>query len=140
MKPDRSARRAALAGVAMVAFASMVQSCRVVPRSRPIPADSAVEDTTGKIVELVVTNHNWSDVVVYLNHGSLRTRLGMVQTARSTVLRFPMSYAYARAVSLIAAPIGSPSSFESERFVLQPGQHAYWTIENSLSRSSLMIR
>jgi len=51
-----------------------------------------------------------------------------------------MSYAYARAVSLLAAPIGSPSTFESERFVLQPGQHAYWTIENSLPRSSLMIR
>jgi hypothetical protein len=138
MRSRRVVPRILTAASVMVALASALEGCRLAPRAHPLP--SALADTTGQVVELEVTNHNWSDVVVYLNHGSLRTRLGTVQTARSTVLRFPMSYAYARAISLVAAPIGSPSSFESERFVLQPGQHAYWTVENTLARSSLMIR
>jgi hypothetical protein len=127
-----------IAGTLMAALACLNQGCRLTSRSQPTPADPYADTTTA--IDLEVTNHNWNDVVVYVRHGGIRTRLGTVGTAKSIVLRFPRTYAYAAPISLIAAPIGNPSSFESERFIVQSGQSVFWTVENSLQRSSLMIR
>src|SRR4051812_25730077 len=108
---------------------------------RPAAAvDSVTGDSIPSFVDVQVANHNWADVVVYLNHGSTRTRLGSVGTARSSDFRFPASYAHGTSITLLVTPIGSPTRFESERFTVQPGQTVYWTIESTLVRSSLMIR
>lgn len=106
----------------------------------PAAIDSATGDSIPQFVDVQVANHNWADVVVYLNHGATRTRLGSVGTARASEFRFPASYAHGTSVTLLVTPIGSPTRFESERFTVQPGQTVYWTIESTLVRSSLMIR
>jgi hypothetical protein len=106
----------------------------------PAAIDSATGDSIPRFVDVQVANHNWADVIVYLNHGASRTRLGSVGTARASEFRFPASYAHGTSVTLLVTPIGSPARFESERFTVQPGQTVYWTIESSLARSSLMIR
>jgi hypothetical protein len=109
-------------------------------RSSTTSADSGADLSDTSVVDLQIDNHNWSDVVVSIVHGGTRTRLGTVHTATTTVLKFPLSYAFANSVSLVAAPIGSRSQFESERFRVLSGQRVYWSIETSLARSSLVVR
>lgn len=126
----------------LMAATGIAVGCRATPR-QPSPvsrADSTAGDSVPTFVDLRVDNHNWSDVVIYLLHGGTRTRLGTVSTARSTVFRFPASYAFANRVSLLVTAIGSPVRFESERFSVHAGQRVVWTIENTLTRSSLLIR
>lgn len=113
---------------------------RKAPPSTASAANGAERDSVPAFVELQVDNHNWSDVVVYLLHGGMRTRLGTVGTAHSTSFRFPASYAAADRVSLLVTPIGSQQRFESERFSVLSGQRVFWTVENALNRSSLLIR
>jgi uncharacterized protein YceK len=125
-----------------VFVAALESGCASLRHHRSSTTSSAavadVSDTS--FVDLQIDNHNWSDVVVSIVHGGTRTRLGTVHTASTTVLKFPFSYAFANAVSLVAAPIGSPSQFESERFRVLSGQRVYWSIESSLARSSLVVR
>ena len=110
------------------------------PSAADVTPAGAERDSVPKFIEVQVDNHNWSDVVIYLLHGGTRTRLGTVGTAHSTSFRFPASYAAADRVSLLVTPIGSPLRFESERFSVLSGQRVFWTVENALNRSSLLIR
>ena len=130
--------------VVMIAIAgfAITSGCRgAAGRSTPAPTDSAAAaDSVPRFIDVQIDNHNWSDVVIYVVHGGMRTRLGTAGTAKSTELRFPASYVFADRVSLLAAPIGSPARFQSERFKAYPGQRVILTIESTLSRSSLMVR
>ena len=90
---------------------------------------------------IMVSNHNWSDMNIYLVLNGTRRRLGTV-TSQSTE-EFPIP-AYALASSqriyLLADPIGSTQTFLSEPIQLNPGQRAEWRLENSMALSSLFIR
>jgi hypothetical protein len=137
MKRVEPARALILAGALTVAAAS---ACGRKPQSGDMSPVAAERDSVPKFVDVQVDNHNWSDVVVYLLHGGIRTRLGTVGTAQSISFRFPASYAVVDRVSLLVAPIGSSQRFESERFSVLSGQRVFWTIENTLNRSSLLVR
>ena len=91
-------------------------------------------------VSVEVENHNWSDMVIYLDRGNLSQRLGSVNAQNSAVFTFPyLQLGTTGSARLRADPIGNLRSFSSETLNVQPGQTIKWTIENDIDRSFLAI-
>lgn len=91
-------------------------------------------------VSVEIENHNWSDMVIYLDRGNLSQRLGSVGTLHTGVFTFPyLQLGNTGNVRLRADPIGNMRSFSSEEINIQPGQSIKWTIENDLDRSFLSV-
>ena len=91
-------------------------------------------------VSVEVDNHNWSDMVIYLDRGNLSQRLGTVGTLHTAVFTFPfLQLGNTGNVRLRADPIGNLRSFSSEEINIQPGQSIKWTIENDIDRSFLAV-
>ena len=89
-------------------------------------------------VSVEVENHNWSDMVIYLDRGNLSQRLGTVGTLHTAVFTFPfLQLGTTGSARLRADPIGNMTSFSSEPINIQPGQSLRWTIENDIDRSFL---
>ncbi len=89
-------------------------------------------------VSLEVENHNWSDMVIYLDRGQLSQRLGTVGTLHTEIFSFPyLQLGPTGNARLRADPIGNLRSFSSEYINIQPGQSLKWTIENDIDRSFL---
>jgi hypothetical protein len=133
-----------LRGCSLAAFLCVTAAgCARHPRgTAQAPTQTAYggESAVGGVITVSVENHNWSDVVVSLVRNGHTHRLGTVTGASNAVLRFPAYYGEASApLQLMAHPIGDPTVFRSERFVVMPGQQVTWTLENSLVRSSLAI-
>ena len=91
-------------------------------------------------VSVEVENHNWSDMVIYLDRGNLSQRLGTVGTLHTAVFTFPyLQLGPTGNARLRADPIGNLRSFSSEDINIQPGQSLRWTIENDIDRSFLSV-
>lgn len=89
-------------------------------------------------VSVEVENHNWSDMVIYLDRGKLSQRLGTVGTLHTEVFTFPyLQLGNTGNARLRADPIGNVRGFSSEEINIQPGQSLKWTIENDIDRSFL---
>ena len=89
---------------------------------------------------LFVENHNWSDVVIVALHNGQRTRLGTVTAASSKSFVFPRHLlGDLGQIRLIADAIGSRDQETTEVIVLRPGTRVTWTLEDSLTRSSLTV-
>ena len=89
---------------------------------------------------VVVVNHHWLDVTVYLVHDGQRTRIGTV-TATSTE-QFAVStrlLGSTRQVALIGEAVGSTEVVRTELLSVQDGQYIEWTLENALRRSSVAV-
>lgn len=103
------------------------------------PAPDA--DAAPTHVVLSVDNHNWSDVVVSVEHDSKRDRLGTVKAASKQELRIPVMWIGAsRAIRLVAHRIGTTGEFRSEGFSVQHDQVITWTLESDLQQSSLSLQ
>ena len=89
---------------------------------------------------VVVINHHWLDVTVYLLHDGQRTRVGAVTASTTEQFSLPARLlGSSRQMSLIAEAVGSRESVRTELLTLQPGQYVEWTLENALRRSSVAI-
>lgn len=102
-------------------------------RKRPMgkPAPPAV---------LVVANHNFADVNVYVVQSGMRARLGTV-TGLST-RRFPLPrevMASVADVRLFADPIGGAQTYLSPPVRVRPGQSLELNLGASLNLSSLAV-
>ncbi|HEX6309456.1 MAG TPA: hypothetical protein VFZ69_14765 [Longimicrobiales bacterium] len=88
-----------------------------------------------------VTNHNWSDMNIYLVVDGTRQRLGTVMSQNRGTFRIP-SFVLAASgrVQLLADPIGSNRAYLSAPLILRVGQQVVWQLENSIQLSSLLIR
>ena len=91
-------------------------------------------------VSVEVENHNWSDMVIYLDRGNLSERLGTVGTLHTSTFAFPyLKLGSTGNTHLRADPIGNLRSFSSEQINIQPGQSLKWTIESDIDRSFLSV-
>ena len=92
-------------------------------------------------VEVVVENHNSSDVTVTLQGaGGRRVRLGNVSGSTTRTLRFAAELAAAsQPLTLLAHPIGARETFTSERFTVQPGQQVVLTLGSRIGQSSVAV-
>ena len=105
-------------------------------------AHAAAGDVTGAPEEIPVrvSNHNWSDVIVYALHSGVRYRLGDVSSMSTRVLTIPKGVISAiDGVQLIADPIGSDESYTTEPIVTQPGDAISFDVENQLSISTYSV-
>src|SRR6266568_7316778 len=136
----RSMRRhAAQLGTALAALLFTAPACFVFNRgSKPAPSP-AVDVPEGEIA-LTVTNHNYLDVVVYVVHDGVQTRVGTVTGSSSAVFFLPVRLlGLGREIQLYGDAIGNDAFARTERLIVQPGQYIEWTLETDLRRSSVGV-
>src|SRR5205807_10505056 len=110
--------------------------CFVFKRGSKASPPPAVDVAEGEIA-LTVTNHNYLDVVVYVLHDGLQTRVGTVTGSSSAVFFLPARLlGQGHELQLLGDPIGSPDYARTPTLVIQPGQYIEWTLETDLRRSS----
>lgn len=91
-------------------------------------------------VQVMVQNHNWADMNVYLDRDGMRTRLGTVTTASTRVFSLPRGIGTrAGAVRLVADPIGGRAAYTTAPLLISPGQRIEFTIENHVNISSVAV-
>ena len=99
----------------------------------------AAPEARGDVV-LVVENHHWNDIVVYLLHDGVADRLGLATAVKTSTFSIPSRrLGTAGVIQLRAHPVGAPDSHTSEAFTVQPGQQIQWTLESDLARSSVAV-
>ena len=138
MAPMNSVRtlrlRAALAALLLAAPA-----CFVFNRASQAAPSPAIEAPEGEIA-LSVTNHNYLDVVIYVLHDGLHTRVGTVTGSSATVFFLPMRLlGHGREIELYGDAIGNEAYARTDILVVQPGQYIEWTLESDLRRSSVGV-
>jgi len=126
--------RAVLAALLLVASA-----CFVFNRGTKAAASPAIDVPEGEIA-LSVTNHNYLDVVIYVLHDGLQTRVGTVTGSSSAVFFLPVRLlGVAREIRLLGDAIGNDAYATTEILVVQRGQYIEWTLETDLRRSSVGV-
>ena len=89
---------------------------------------------------LVVENHHWNDVIVYLLHDGVADRLGLATAVKTSTFVIPSRrLGTAGVIQLRGHAVGAPDSHTTEVFTVQPGQEIQWTLESDLSRSSVAV-
>ena len=125
------------AALAVLLFAA--PACFIFNRESKAAPSPAINVPEGEIA-LSVTNHNYLDVVVYVLHDGLQTRVGTVTGSSSTVLFLPARLlGLAREIQLYGHAIGSDAAARTEVLVVQRGQYIEWTLETDLRRSSVGV-
>ncbi|HET9982788.1 MAG TPA: hypothetical protein VFQ38_04360 [Longimicrobiales bacterium] len=97
------------------------------------------EEPAPEPITLRVTNHNWSDVVIYVLPSGSRIRLGSVVTGQQADFVLPLNYTPNGVMSLLVDPIGSRETFRTGNILVSPGQQVELVIENQLSTSSWSV-
>ena len=91
-------------------------------------------------IVLEVENHNWADVILYVVHDGVRTRFLQVPAAHNLSVEIPPNLQGQMGVIQIAARrIGGTDSYVSQSISLRGGSAVRFTIESSLSRSSVGV-
>jgi hypothetical protein len=90
---------------------------------------------------LLVSNNNWSDMVIYLVRGSTRSRLGSVSsmgTARFAISDAMTGGGYGE-IRVMADPIGSDRTWTSPVIDIVPGSQVELTVQNHLATSHFAV-
>lgn len=91
-------------------------------------------------MEVLVQNHNWADMNVYLERDGMRTRLGTVTTASTRVFVVPRGLSSrSGSFRLLADPIGGSATYLTAPLLIAPGQNVEFTIENHVNISSVAV-
>lgn len=95
---------------------------------------------SGAEIALVVENHHWSDVIVYLLHDGVVDRMGLATAVKTSTFVIPSRRLGAGGlIRLRGHPVGAPDDYTTEAFVVRPGQAIEWTLESDLARSSVAV-
>jgi hypothetical protein len=96
--------------------------------------------STPDVVTIQVRNDNWQDINVYILDGSLKRRLGFVNTAvtKTFIIRENVLHP-SGTIRLNAAPIGSRDTFTSEPINIGSGGTIIWEVRQPLNMSNLYI-
>jgi hypothetical protein len=91
-------------------------------------------------VLLVVENHHWNDVVVYVVHDGVAERIGLATAVKTSTFVLPYRrLGTSGVIRLRGHPVGAPDDHTSDSFLIQPGQEIQWTLESDLARSSVAV-
>lgn len=89
---------------------------------------------------MMVENHHWNDVIVYLLHDGVADRLGMATAVKSSTFIIPARrLGMAGVIQLRGHAVGAPDSHTTEAFTVLPGQQIQWTLESDLAHSSVAV-
>jgi hypothetical protein len=135
----------------LVRFAARARACRRVTLAVAIALISAgcggrhAPDTASAPdrdapVALTISNNNWLDATIYVEHDGEVSRIGTV-TAASHAAFYLASWMLgsSRTVRLVAHPIGSAQAIGTELLHIEPGQFIEWRLENELAMSSVGV-
>jgi hypothetical protein len=86
-----------------------------------------------------VVNHNFSDVVIYLDERGHRSRLGLAGGENTTVFFLPWQRVASGTLRLLGDPIGSSTLLHTELLSVRQGSMVVWTIESSLAQSNAAV-
>lgn len=106
----------------------------------PAAEGNSLGKTPGTTAAVVVSNHNFLDVNVYVVRSGMRSRLGRV-TGLSTH-RFTLPHAVGDNVAdlrILADPVGDTQTYLSPIVRLRPGQSLELTLGATLTHSSLAV-
>lgn len=102
-------------------------------------SDGATPRARGQVV-MMVENHHWNDVIVYLLHDGVADRLGMATAVKSSTFIIPARrLGMAGVIQLRGHAVGAPDSHTTEAFTVLPGQQIQWTLESDLAHSSVAV-
>ena len=107
----------------------------------PAPAPDATDVARpGESLLLEVENHNWSDIVVYVSHDGVVTRLGQVTGSTTTSLPLPpYLIGTLGVVRLGVRRIGGTDSYASEPISVRTGSTLRLTVESRVATSSVAV-
>jgi hypothetical protein len=107
-------------------FLGKKESPAAAPRSEDVP--------------VLIVNHHWLDVTIYVIHDGQRTRLGVAGGTAETQMMLPSRLlGVGRDIQLYGDPIGSSERALTEVIVVQPGQFVEWLLEPTLDRSTVGV-
>jgi hypothetical protein len=91
-------------------------------------------------VLLVVENHHWNDVVVYVVHDGVAERIGLATAVKTSTFVLPYRrLGTSGLIRLRGHAVGAPDDHTTDSFLIQPGQEIQWTLESDLARSSVAV-
>ena len=126
-------------GPALAVLLLAAPACFVFNRGSRAAPPPAFDVPEGEIA-LSVTNHNYLDVVIYVLHDGLQTRVGTVTGSSSAVFFLPARLlGQAREIRLFGDAVGSDAFARTEILIVQRGQYIEWTLETDLRRSSVGV-
>jgi hypothetical protein len=99
------------------------------------PQDAHKADVT-----VLVQNHHWLDINIYMRRGSSRLRLGTV--AGTNEKSFSISWdrlSNLLGLQLQADPVGSPTTLTTEVIAIRPGAVVEWVIEAGMRQASVSV-
>jgi len=101
----------------------------------PGTASAAPADVT-----LLVTNHNFLDITVFLLRDGQRIRIGLATGTSNQSFTIPgRLIAQSPEIVLLGDAIGSNDVARTETLIVHPGQRIEWTLETDLRRSSVGV-
>ena len=104
------------------------------------PVSVLAAQTAVDTVTLEVENHNWSDINIYLQRGTQRTRLGTVPAVSSTTLLIPSRvFGEVGTVRLMVYRIGGKDRFVSDALSVRMLSYIQLTVESDLEHSTVGI-
>jgi hypothetical protein len=96
--------------------------------------------TTRSEIVMVVENHHWNDVVLYVVHDGVADRVGLATAVKTSTFTFPSRrLGTSGLIQLRAHAVGAPDDHTTDSFPVQPGQEIQWTLESDLARSSVAV-
>lgn len=120
----------------MLAAGTLSAGCA---HSHAVPADDAPTPDDALVLE--VDNHNWSDVLIWIQHDGQRSRFITVNAARSATEPIPRYMVSSDGtLSLIAHRIGGGNDYYySPKISVRTGYTVRFTLEDNLQRSSVGV-
>jgi hypothetical protein len=132
LKPRRTERLPAKLFLVLALLGS--SGCARPGAEAEAPSESRAE------IALVVENHHWSDVIVYLLHDGVVERIGLATAVKTSTFIIPSRrLGIAGLIRLRGHPVGAPDDHTTDAFLVRPGQEIEWTLESDLARSSVAV-
>jgi len=126
-----------IAFVPRLAVAVVLLGCAGRKHSDELASVAAVPVTP---IVLEVENHNWADVVLYVLHDGVQTRLTQVSAAHDLAIEIPPQLQGEMGIIRFALRrIGGKDSFVTESISLRGGSAVRLTIESNINRSTVGV-
>lgn len=105
----------------------------------PKVPEAPIGDPEGDLSVRVV-NRNRIDVMVYVSHDGVRSRLGLATASTTTDFTLPLRLLGAgHEYRLIGDPLGVRIVITTETLVARPGDEVTWSLEDSFARSTVVV-
>jgi hypothetical protein len=109
-------------------------------RSAPAPAPAPIDDAQEAEWTLMVINHHWLDVSIYVTYENQRAHVGTVAATHTETYVLPSRMlSGGRIIRLEGNPIGAQRNVTTDPLTVRGGGRVEWTLESGLERSTVAV-